>query len=234
MACTVHTRNNDILGPVLDLDAPIRVPHGEITRVQHPAGEELAGGLGVFVVALAADVAREDNLAHLLAVLGHVDQHALGLVGFDDAHGERRQETMSLPCHVGELLVLGQAVPLRKHIAPRDGTVSLGQPVDVHRDQVEIGHLLEKVGCRRAGGHRHPDRVGEDLGVLVGAEERVDGRGGVEVRDPFFLQQPPDQGVVDFAQADVRPADGAHRPGKCPSHSVEPVREVSTKQALLE
>jgi hypothetical protein len=33
----------------------------------------------------------------------------------------------------------------------------------------------------------------------VGAEEGVDGRCGVEVRDAFFFEEFPDQGVIDLA-----------------------------------
>ena len=83
----VHTRDNNVLSAVLDLDAPIRVPDRQVARVQHAAGEQLGGSLLVLVVALAADVARKDNLANLLPVTRHVDQHALGLLGLDDACG---------------------------------------------------------------------------------------------------------------------------------------------------
>jgi hypothetical protein len=62
----------------------------------------------------------------------------------------------------------------------------------VDREQVEVGHLLEEVGGRGAGGYGHPYRAGEDFGVGVSAEEGVDGWCGVEVRDAFFFEEFPD------------------------------------------
>jgi hypothetical protein len=82
--------------------------------------------------------------------------------------------------------------------------------------------LLKEVRGGRAGGDGDADGPREHLGVLVGAEERVDGGGCVEVRDGFFFEEFPDQGVVDLAQADVCAADGADRPGECPADGVEP------------
>ncbi len=218
----MHTRDDDVLGAVLDLDAPVRVPDGQVARVQHAAGEQLGRGLRVPVVALAADVAREDDLANLLAVAGHVDQHALGLLGLDDARGQAGQETVALARHVGVLFVLGQAVPRRQRVAARDGAVGLGQAVNVHGEQVEVGHGLEEVGRGRAGRDGHADGVREHRGVLVGAEEGVDGGRRVEVRDALFLEEFPDERVVDLAQADVRAADGADGPGERPADGVEP------------
>jgi hypothetical protein len=196
--------------------------HGQVPRVQHAAGKQLARRLGVLVVLLAADVARKDNLANLLAVLGHVDQHALGLVGLDDAHGQRRQEAVALPRHVGEAFVFGEGVPRGQDVAARDGAVGFCEAVDVDGEQVEVGHLLKEVRGGRAGGDGDADGPREHHGVLVGAEERVDGGGCVEVRDGFLLEEFPDQGVVDLAQADVSAADGADRPGECPADGVEP------------
>jgi hypothetical protein len=47
------------------------------------------------------------------------------------------------------------------------------------------------------------------------------------VRDALFLEQLPDQRVVDLAQADVGTADGADGPGEGPADGVEPVMYVS-------
>ena len=106
---------------------------------------------------------------------------------------------MSLPCHIGIFIMLGELVPLGEHVPPRDGAVRFRHAVHMDREQVEVGHLLKEVRGRWAGSYGHPDRAGEDLGVSVGAEQGVDGRGGVEVRDAFFLEKFPDQGIVDLA-----------------------------------
>lgn len=188
----VRTGNNDILRAILNLDAAVRMPHRQIPRVQDTSRKQLARRLRVLVVLLAADVAREHNLANLLAVLGHVDNYALGQVRLDDADRQAHDEAVALARHLGVLFVLGQRVPRGQDVAARDGPVGLGQAVDVHGEEVEIRHLLEEVGSRRAGGDGDTYRVGERLGLLGGAEEGVDCWCGVEVRDAFFLEELPD------------------------------------------
>jgi len=83
-------------------------------------------------------------------------------------------------------------------------------------------HLLKEVGRGRAGGHGDTDGLREPLGVLGGAEEGVDRRRSIEMGDSLVLQKLPYQGIVDLAEAVVRPTHGAYRPRECPSDGVEP------------
>ena len=118
------------------MDAAIRSPNSQIARVQHAAGKQLPRRLGVLVVTLAADVASEADLAHLLAVLLHVDQHALGLVGLDNAGGQAGDETVSLAGHLGVLFVRREVIPRRKDVTSRNGAIGLGKAVHVHGEEV--------------------------------------------------------------------------------------------------
>jgi hypothetical protein len=134
-----RTGYDDVLGSILDLRAAVGMPHGQVARVKHAAGEQLARRLGVGVVALGADVAQEDDLANLLAVLGHVDERgALGLVRPDDADGQAGDEAVPLPSHVCVHLLLGQVGPARQEVSLGDGAVRLGEPVHVNRVEVKI------------------------------------------------------------------------------------------------
>lgn len=131
-----HTADNNILSPVLDLRASVRVHDGQVARVQGAAREHLPGGLGVLVVALAADVAEEDDLADLLAVLRYVDEHSFGLFRLDHADRKARQEAVPLPGHLVVLFFPRERVPVRHRVPLGDRAVRLGQAVDVNGVQV--------------------------------------------------------------------------------------------------
>lgn len=134
---TELTADDDVLGAILDLRAPVGVHDGQVAGVQGAAGEELPRGLGVPVVALGADVAVEDDLADLLAVARDVDEDApLRRLGLDDADGQARQEAVALPRHLPVPLRRGEGLPRRHVVALRYRAVSLRQAVDV--DGVEV------------------------------------------------------------------------------------------------
>lgn len=110
---------------------------GEVAGVQGAAGEELARGLGVAVVALGADVAVEDDLADLLAVARDVHQDALlGGAGLHDADGQARHEAVALPRHLRVPLRRREILPRRHVVALRDGAVCLCHAV--HVDGVQV------------------------------------------------------------------------------------------------
>lgn len=235
-----HTRDDNILRPVQDLHAAVGVPNRQIPRVQRPALEQLARGLGVLEVPLGADVAEEDDLPDLLAVLGHVPQRAGWLLSLpllprrlDDPDGQADDEPVALARHAVVPLPRGQGVPRREEVPLGDGPVGLGHAVDVHGAQVQAGHLLEQVARGRGGGDGDVAGLVERGGGRVGAEEGVDRRGGVEVGDALGPEEAPDQGVVDLAEADVRAADGGHGPGEGPPHGVEPVGERETRTSQV-
>lgn len=73
------------------------MPDCEIAGVEDAPAEEDSGRGGVFVVALAADVTGEDDLAGFLAIALDVDGGGVIVVfgGLDDADELRRVETMA-------------------------------------------------------------------------------------------------------------------------------------------
>jgi hypothetical protein len=79
--------------------------------MQGASRKQLPRGVGVFVVPLGADVAREDNLPNLLAVLGDVFQYALGQIRFDDADRQADHEAVALAGHADELFSGGESIP---------------------------------------------------------------------------------------------------------------------------
>lgn len=81
-------RDDDILFAVEDLDLAGRVPDGKVTAVEDAAAEEDGGRGRVFVVALRADVAGEDNFAGFEAGAGDVDGGAVvgGVGGFNHSY----------------------------------------------------------------------------------------------------------------------------------------------------
>jgi hypothetical protein len=52
------TTDDKILRAIENLDRTIGVPDSQITRVQHPAGEQLAGGIGILVEASGTDISQ--------------------------------------------------------------------------------------------------------------------------------------------------------------------------------
>jgi hypothetical protein len=70
-----------------------------------------------------------------------------------------------------------------------------------------MGHLLEMVSCWWGGGDRDADEMVTFLGFLSSAKEGVDSRCSVEVSYILCLQEFPDQMVVNFREAKVRPRE---------------------------
>ena len=65
------TRDDDVLGPVPELDVAVRVDNAQVAGMEPAAGEGLAGGVGVLQVPLGDDIAPEHDLAHGLGVRRH-------------------------------------------------------------------------------------------------------------------------------------------------------------------
>ena len=187
----------------------------------HAARPQLPRRLGILIVALSTNIPTEHNLADLDPVLLHVHRHALGLLGPDDARRQAGHESMALPRHLSVLLLRGQGLPRRHVVALGNWAVRFRQAVHVHRVQVQRGHGLEQVGGRRGCRDGDADGLRQRLGLRRRAQQRVDRRRRVEVRDALLLQQPPDGRVVDLAQAVVRPAHRRDGPGERPSRRVE-------------
>ena len=95
-------RDDDVLAAVHDRDVPVRVPDGEVARVEVAATESFAGRLGVLKVFFHDDIPAEYDLAHRLAVLRHVDQRRVRAVPLlrrvDNPRLLGRGEGDALPC----------------------------------------------------------------------------------------------------------------------------------------
>src|SRR5690554_3839405 len=99
------TRYDYVLRPVHNLYAPVRMPDSEIPGPHASAGKDLLCRLGILVVPLGTDVAKEHNLANLLPVPLHVYQHRwvdLWLIivlraRLDDADRQTGDEAVTLP-----------------------------------------------------------------------------------------------------------------------------------------
>jgi hypothetical protein len=57
----------------------------------------------------------------------------------------------------------------------------------------------------------------ESFGVLVGAEESVDGRSSIEMGYFLFFEELPDKGVVYFAEAVICSANSGDGPAERPA-----------------
>jgi hypothetical protein len=165
----MRTADYDIFRPIQDLHLSVRMPHGQISGMAHAARPQLARCLRVAVVAPRADVAREHNLANLLAVFGYVHYLAFRQPLLNHSYTLGRYKPVTLACHVAVALFVWHIVPRWLVVAFRDGAVSFRQAVNVNRVEVQPAHLLEQVRCRRACGDRDSHWLLEPLGILISA-----------------------------------------------------------------
>ena len=193
------TADDDVLGPIQDLRRAIGMPDRQVARVQYVARKQPPCGVGILVIPPRADISQAHDLPDLLAIPLYVLDHALGYVGPDHADGQAGNEAVALTRHLPVPLRVRQCVPFRQGVALGDGSVRLGEPVHVHRMQIQRRHPLEQMRRGRAGGDSDADGAWQPLRRLGGAQQGVDRRRGAVVRDSLVLKQPPDLGVVDAA-----------------------------------
>jgi hypothetical protein len=124
----LSARDDDIFRPVLHLHRPVRVPHGQVSRVEVSTVECASRRVGVLEVALHDDVPAQDDLAERFAVAGDVDERFAGLCGTDDADGERGGEGVSLPSSKFGPLGGGKRSPRRLRVVASEGSISLAVP----------------------------------------------------------------------------------------------------------
>jgi len=73
-------RDDDVLGPILELHIAIGIEDPKITTVKPAIGKSLLSGLGILEIALHHGIAPKDHLAHGLAIA----RHFLQRLGVDD------------------------------------------------------------------------------------------------------------------------------------------------------
>ena len=131
----LSARDDDIFHPVLHLHRPVRVPHGQVSRVEVPTVECAGRCVGVLEVALHDDVSAQDDLAERFAVAGDVDERFFaGLCGTNDAEGERGGEGVSLPSGQFGPLGGGKRSPRRLRVVASEGSISLAATRSEWRD----------------------------------------------------------------------------------------------------
>lgn len=175
------TANDDILGPVQNLDSPVCMPNSQIARVQDTTQEELPRRLNILVVSLSTNVTNENDLSDFLAVTLDIGNGSLGNIGLDHPHRQTGQEAVALASHLLVLLVGWEVIPRGHVVTLGDRAVCFGHTIDVDGVQVQAGHLLEEMGCRWAGSHSDAHWLREFFGFIGVAEQRVDSRGSVEM-----------------------------------------------------
>ena len=161
-------------------------------------------------------VAAHDHLAHRLGVPGDV-VHVL----VDDPDQIGRGVGLALAREQLGPLLDRQLLPSLLSWTDRDRAVGLGQAVDVHDPEVELGHASQQRRRRwRCGDHRghlllQAVRVG-----MVDDHQLNRGR-AVVVRHPLLVDQLPDEVGIDGAQRHVRCRDRGYGPGEAPAVAVK-------------
>uniref|UniRef100_A0A804LD44 Uncharacterized protein n=1 Tax=Zea mays TaxID=4577 RepID=A0A804LD44_MAIZE len=155
-ADVLAARDDDVLGPVLELDVPVRVAHAEVARAQPPAAHGLLRGPRVLVVPAHDRVPPEHHLAHG-APVGGQRLHARRVLDGDLLDHGVSDALQRL--HPGALRGR-QRVPLGLPHARRRRAVRLGEPVPVRDVEAELVHLGQHLRRRRraARGDADPPR----------------------------------------------------------------------------
>src|SRR2546428_2454266 len=87
--------------------------------------------------------------------------------------------------------------------------------------KAELPQLAEERRRGRGARDAHRDRVPEPVGLRVVDDADVDGRRAAVVGDALLVDQLPDPGGLDLAQADMGAGDGGDAPGETPAVAVE-------------
>lgn len=70
---------------------------------------------------------------------------------------------------------------------------------------------------RWASSNSYPYRVLQSFGFIRGAQESIYGRRSIEMRDVLFLEDFPDERVVNFPQAVMSASNRSHGPWERPT-----------------
>jgi hypothetical protein len=218
-ADVLATRYDDVLGPVLELDVPVRMPHGEVPGVQPPAGHRFLRPVEVLVVPAHHGVASEHHLAHGLPVV----RHALHRVRVLDVDALHRDVVEPLPRLQPRALLRRQRVPLRHPRADGRRAVRLREAVDLVHHEAELLHREQDARRRRRPARHDAHGPRQRLAVRgrrVGdhVEHR---RSAAHVRDPVARDAVEDDLGREVAEADVGAALHRDAPREVPAVAVE-------------
>ena len=189
--------------------------HAQVARVEPAALEGLGGGFRIVVVAQHDDIAAHDHFAHGGAICGdipHLVIHDPNLAGTDVSHALAGAEI--------RLIRGGHGRQTRRRHVDGEGSVDLGQTVDMLQLEVQLGHARDE----RRGGRRarceEPHGLDQRVGGRIVHEHGADRGSRAEVGHTRVEQLPGGTGL-DLGDADALRAHGHDTPGEAPAVAVE-------------
>ena len=212
-------RDDDVLGPVLQLHIAVRVHHPQVARMEPAAGKGFVGRGRVLQVALHHQVAAEHDLAQRLAVGRHLGH------GLRVAHrqGRQRQVAHPLPRLQRRLPPQRQRVPVGVPVVDHAGTIGLGQAVEMGDAKAGGGHGRQHTLRRRCGGGVEEHRMVQcaPLGLRGVQQRRHDDRRAAQMGHAVAGDGVIDRAGAHPAKADLRAGLHRQRPGKAPAVAVK-------------
>mmetsp|Transcript_33576 Transcript_33576/g.68684 ORF Transcript_33576/g.68684 Transcript_33576/m.68684 type:complete len:259 (-) Transcript_33576:179-955(-) len=211
------TRNDDVLGPVFQLDVAVWIPHSQVASVEDTAFELLCGRFRILEISFHDGIATHHNLTNGLSIA----RHWLASLWVYHFQILQLQTANTLPRQQRRFLFQGLAVPFIFPFAHHTCSVRLCQAVDM----ADFDAIVRHSGQHRRGGS---SRRGHELQVLVpGLWTRVLKHGAHHNGSPrdvghsVLLHRREDVIGHHLAQADVDPGHSCHGVGEEPAVQVE-------------
>jgi len=173
------------------------------------------GRLRIAKVAEHDHVSSHHHLAHGLPVRRDVVHFVV-----DDTHLPRASIGEPLAGLPRGALAGRQPLLARRRDGDGEGTVDLGEPVDVVDLEVQVGEARDQGGRGRCPRGEQPYLAREPARCRMRRQHGADGWGRAEVRHPF-AEQLPDARRFHAGDADAAGSGGGRRPGKAPAVAVE-------------
>ncbi len=166
------TRDDDIFGPVTKLDIAIRMPDGEITRVEIAAVECFIGCFRIVEIASHDIVAVHDDFTDSPAVPGHV---AHPFIDHANRVGDQHRHTLAgeFAGTISDLLIRPSGLPL----ADRIGTVDLRKAIYMDHPGAKLFHLSDNRRARRRPRRGDHKLTTQSLGLRRVGHSAEHGRG---------------------------------------------------------
>ena len=207
--------DDDVLLPVAQLDRAVRVSHRQIPAVEPAAMERFRGRLRI------AEVPEHDHVSshHHFAHGPPVGRDVVHLV-IDDTHFARAGVGETLAGLARGTLAGRQPLLAGRGDGDGEGTVDLGEPIDVVDLEVQVGEVGDQRGRGRCPGGEQPYPARQPASCRVRHQHGAHRRSRAEVRHPF-PEQLPHPRRFHPGNADAAGARGGGRPGKAPAVAVE-------------
>src|SRR5262249_46612961 len=208
--------DDDVFAAIAQFDIAVGMPHGKIPGMEPAAGERLAGGGLVVVIAAHDVVAAHDHLAHRLPILGDVVHLRVG-----HTHEVGRDISLPLAGEVSGALFGRELAPGLLLWADGDRAVGFGQAVDVHDPEVQLVHAGEQRRGGRSGRHHRGHRPVPGVRPGVVPDHKLDRGCTVIVGHAFGVDELPGEFGVHRAHGHMSRRDRGDGPGEAPAVAVE-------------